>query len=159
MAMAGLNFIKEAMAYKAELCSSDAIVFADSLKKIWLHIADLICKVENLEVTYEGAQMEFISILEYVGEEVREYLDKQSTAVFMDESFQRGFYDAFNVSPLIPVEVGMAITHHSLLKLLRVNMSHILLQMYLSSLTSGATVASGQMALLSYIAEQSVVMW
>ena len=58
----------------------------------------------------------------------------------------QGFYNTFNVSPFIPVVVSMAITHHSLLTSLRVNMSHIPLQMYLSPLASDATVASRQMA-------------
>ena len=119
MAIAGLNFIKDAMAYEAELCSSDVIKFAKGLKKIQLHIADLIHEVENLEVTYKAAQKEFSGILECVGKEV-EYLDKQLTAdctVFMDESFHslQDFSDAFNVSPFLPVVVSMAITHHSLL--------------------------------------------
>ena len=76
----------------------------------------------------------------------------------MDESFDslRKFSDAFNVLPFIPVVVGMAITHHSLLISLWVNVSHFPLKIFLSPLTSNATVASGQMALLSYVAQQSV---
>ena len=76
----------------------------------------------------------------------------------MDESFDslRKFSDAFNVSPFIPVVVGTAISHHSLLTSLWVNVSHFPLKIFLSPLTSDATAASGQMALLSYIALQSV---
>ena len=84
-------------------------------------------------------------------------MDTQSTAdctTFMDESFDslRKFSDAFNVSPFIPVVVGTAITHHSLLTSLWVNVSHFPLKIFLSPLTSDATAASGQMALLSYVA-------
>ena len=77
---------------------------------------------------------------------------------FMDESFDSlgKFSDAFNVSPFVPVVVGMAITHHSLLTSLWVNVSHFPLKIFLSPLTSNATVALGQMALLSYVARQSV---
>ena len=77
---------------------------------------------------------------------------------FMDESFGSlcKFSDAFNVSPFILVVVGMVITHHLLLASLWVNVSHFPLKIFLSPLTSDATVASGQMALLSYVAQQSV---
>ena len=106
-------------------------------------------------------QKKFASILEWVGKEVKEYLDTQSTAdclTFMDESFKSlcKFSDAFNVSPFIPVVVDMAITHHSLLTSLWANVSHIPLTIFLSPLTSDAMVASGQMALLSYMAQQSI---
>ena len=95
---------------------------------------------------------------------MKEYLDTQSMAdctTFMDESFDslRKFSDAFNVSPFVPVVVGTAITHHSLLTSLQVNVSHFPLKIFLSPLTSDATVASGQMALLSYMARQSVTIW
>ena len=88
---------------------------------------------------------------------MKEYLDTQSTAdctTFMDESFDSlcKFSDAFNVSPFIPVVVGMAITHHSLLTSLWVNVSHFPLKIFLSPLMSDATAVSGQMALLSYVA-------
>ena len=77
---------------------------------------------------------------------------------FMDESFDSlcKFSNAFNVSSFIPVVVGMAITHHSLLTSLWVNMSHFPLKIFLLPLTSDATVASGQMALLSYMGRQSI---
>ena len=92
---------------------------------------------------------------------MKEYLDTQSMAdclTFMDESFDslRKFSDTCNVSPFIPVVVGTAITHHSLLTSLRVNVSHFPLKIFLLMLTSDTTVASGQMALLSYVARQSV---
>ena len=77
---------------------------------------------------------------------------------FMDESFDSlcKFSDAFNVSPFVPVVVGMVITHHSLLTSLRVNVSHFPLKIFLLPLTSDATAVSGQMALLSYMARQSI---
>ena len=164
MVMVGLNFIKDAMVYETELCSSDAITFTEGLKKIRLHIADLIREAESLEVTYEGAQKEFSGILEWVGAEVKDYLDKQTTAdctVFMNESFQslRDFSEAFNVSLFVAVIVGTAITHHSLLTSLQVNISNIPMQIYLSPLMSDATAASGQMVLLRYVAQQSVAVW
>ena len=95
---------------------------------------------------------------------MKEYLDTQSMAdctTFMDDSLNSlcKFSDAFNVSPFIPVVVGMAITHHSLLTSLRVNMSHFPLKIFLLPLTSNAMVASGQMAQLSYMARQSVTIW
>ena len=73
---------------------------------------------------------------------------------FMDESFDslRKFSDAFNVSPFVPVVVGTAVTHHSLLTSLQVNVSHFPLKIFLLPLTSDTTAASGQMALLSYVA-------
>ena len=77
---------------------------------------------------------------------------------FMDESFDSlcKFSDTFNVSPFIPVVVGTAITHHLLLTSLQVNVSHFPLKIFLSPLTSDTMVASGQMALLSYVAQQSI---
>ena len=77
---------------------------------------------------------------------------------FMDESFDglHKFSDAFNVSPFIPVVVGMVITHHSLLTSLWVNVSQFPLKIFLLPLTSNTTVVLGQMALLSYVARQSV---
>ena len=102
--------------------------------------------------------------LEWVSMEVEEYLDKQSMAdcmVFMDKSFQSlcNFSDAFNVASFVSVVMGTAITHHLLLMSLRVNVSQIPLQIYLSPLTSNTTATSGQMALLHYVAQQSVTMW
>ena len=90
---------------------------------------------------------------------MKEYLDTQSTAdcmTFIDESFEslRKFSDAFNVCPFI-----LVITDHSLLTSLRANVSHIPLKIFLSPLTSDATVVLGQMALLSYVAQQSVTVW
>ena len=95
---------------------------------------------------------------------MKEYLDTQSTVdctTFMHESFDslRKFSDAFNVLPFIPVVVGMAITHHSLLTSLWVNVSQFPVKIFLLPLTSNATVALGQMALLSYVARQSVAIW
>ena len=164
MATAGLNFIRDATVYKMELCSSDAITFAEGLKNIQLHIADLICKVEALDVTYEGVQKDFNGILVQVGIEVKEYLDRQTTAdctVFMNKSFESlcGFSDVFNISPFVPVIIGMAINYHLLLMSLQVNVSHIQMEIYLSPLTSDATAASGQMTLLHHVAQQSVAVW
>ena len=95
---------------------------------------------------------------------MKEYLDMQSTAdctAFMDERFKslRKFSDAFNVSPFVLVVMGMAITHHSLLTSLRANVCHIPLKIFLSPLTSDATVASVQMVLLSYMAQQGIAVW
>ena len=95
---------------------------------------------------------------------MKEYLDTQSMAdctTFMDESFEslHKFSDAFNVSPFVLVVVGMAITHHSLLTSLWANVSHIPLKIFLSPLTSHAMAAVGQMALLSYMAQQSIAIW
>ena len=157
MATIALNFIRDATAYEMELLASDGVAFAARLAHIWGRIADLIKEASALELTYEGAQKKFTGILEWVEKEVKEYLDTQSMAdctTFMDESFDslRKFSDAFNVSPFIPVVVGMAITHHSLLTSLRVNVSHFPLKIFLSPLTFDATAVSGQMALLSYVA-------
>ena len=103
MAMAGLNFIRDATVYEAELSSSDAVTFAEGLTNIWLWIADLIKEAVALELMYEGVQKEFTGILKWVGVEVKEYLDKQSTLdcmAFMDESFANlcNFSDVFNIS-------------------------------------------------------------
>ena len=103
MATAGLNFIRDAMVYEAELSSSDAVTFMEGLTNIRLWIADLIKEVAALELMYEGVQKEFTGILEWVGVEVKEYLDKQSTLdcmAFMDESFANlcNFSDVFNIS-------------------------------------------------------------
>ena len=92
---------------------------------------------------------------------MKEYLDTQSMVdctTFMDESFDSlsKFSDAFNVSPFVPVIVGTAITHHLMLTSLWVNVSHFPLKIFLLPLTSDAMAASGQMALLSYVARQSI---
>ena len=127
-------------------------------------IAGLIKEASALKLTYEGAQKKFASILKWVEKEVKEYLDTQSTVdcrTFMDESFDslRKFSDTFVVSPFVPVIVGTVITHHSLLTSLWVNVSHFPLKIFLLLLMSHAMVASGQMALLSYVAQQSVAVW
>ena len=126
--------------------------------------ADLIKEASGLKLMYEGAQKKFADILKWVEKEVKEYLDTQSMAdcmTFMDESFDslRMFSDAFNVSPFILVVMGIAITHHSLLTSLQVNVSHFPLKIFLSPLTSDATAVLGQMALLSYVAWQSITVW
>ena len=156
MATIALNFIKDATAYESELSASDGVAFVAGLARIQGLIADLIKEASVLELTYEGAQKKFAGILEQVEKEVKEYLDSQSMAdctTFMDESFDslRKFSDAFNVSPFVPVIVGMVITHHSLLTSLWVNVSHFPLKIFLSPLTSDATAALGQMVLLSYV--------
>ena len=164
MATAGLNFIQDATAYEAELSASDSMVFAAGLTCIWEWIAELIREASALELTYEGAQKKFAGILEWVGKDVKEYLDTQSMAdctTFMDESFKslHKFSEAFNVSLFVLVVVGMAITQHSLLTSLRVNVSHIPLKIFLSPLTSDTMAALGQMALLSYMAQQGIAVW
>ena len=68
--------------------------------------------------------------------------------IYMDESF--------NISYFVPVVVGTAITHHSLLTSLWVNVSHIPLKILLLPLTSNTMVALGQMALLRYVAQQGI---
>ena len=161
MATVALNFIWDATTYEAELSALDGMVFMAGLACIWEQIADLIKEASALELTYEGAQKKFADILEQVGQEVKEYPDTQSVAdcmTFMDESFDslHKFSDAFNVSPFIPVIVGMAITHHSLLTSLQVNVSHFPLKIFLLPLMSDATAVSGQMALLRYMARQSI---
>ena len=164
MAMKALNFIRDATAYELELSASDGVASMAGLAHIWGRIADLIKEASALELMYEGAQKKFAGILKWVEKEVKEYLDTQSTAdytTFMDESFDslRKFSDAFNVSPFIPVIVGTAITHHSLLTSLQVNVSHFPLKIFLSPLMSNAMAASGQMVLLSYVARQRVAVW
>ena len=161
MATAGLNFIRDATTYEEELSSSDGIVFAASLARIRNRIAELIREALELEVVYEESQKKFTGVLKQVEEEVRKYLKTQSTAdstVFMDESFDnlRRYSNLFNISPFIPVVVGMVVTHHALLTSLRVNMSHFPLNIFLSPLESDATAASGQMALLQYMTQQSI---
>ena len=133
MATVALNFIQDTTAYEAELSASYSMVFTAGLAYIREWIADLIKEASALELMYEGAQKKFASILEQVGQEVKEYLDTQSAAdctTFMDESFVslHKFSDAFNVSPFIPVIVGMVITHHLLLTSLQVNVSHFPLE-------------------------------
>ena len=142
MATAAQNFIQDATAYEAELLASDSMAFMAGLAHIQERIADLIKEASTLELTYEGAQKKFAGILEQVGKEVKEYLDTQSIADCT----------TFNVSPFVPVIVGTAITHHSLLTSLWVNVSHFPLKIFLLPLTSDAMVVSGQMALLSYVA-------
>ena len=102
-------------------------------------IADLIKEASARELTYEGAQKKLANILKQVRQEVKEYLDTQSVVdcmTFMDESFDslRKFSDAFNVLPFIPVTVGTAITHHSLLTSLWMNVSHFPLKIFLRPL-------------------------
>ena len=91
MATAGLNFIRDTTAYEAELLASDGMVFPAGLTCIWGRITELIREASALELRYKGAQKKFADILEWVGKEVKEYLDTQSTAdctTFMDESFK-----------------------------------------------------------------------
>ena len=112
-------------------------------------------------MVYKESQKKFAGVLKQVEEEVGKYLETQSTAdstIFMDESFDNLWWysNSFNISPFIPVVVGMAVTHHALLTSLRVNMSHFPLKIFLSPLESDATVASGQMALLQYMTQQSI---
>ena len=64
MATAALNFIWDATAYEAELSASDGMAFVAGLACIWEQIADLIKEASALELTYEGAQKKFSSILE-----------------------------------------------------------------------------------------------
>ena len=161
MVTIALNFIRDATTYEMELLALDGMAFAAEFACIWGQIADLIKEASALELMYEGAQKKFADILEWVEMEVKEYLDTQSTVdcmTFMDESFDslRKFSDAFNVSPFVLVVVGMVITHHSLLTSLRVNVSHFPLKIFLLPLMSDTTLVSGQMALLSYVAWQSV---
>ena len=112
-------------------------------------------------MVYKESQKRFAGVLKQVEEEVGKYLETQSTAdstVFMDENFDnlRRYLNLFNISPFIPVVVGMAVTHHALLTSLRVNMSHFPLKIFLLPLESDATVVSGQMALLQYVTQQSI---
>ena len=115
-------------------------------------------------MVYEESQKKFAGVLKQVEEEVGKYLETQSTAdstVFMDESFDnlRQYLNSFNISPFVPVVVGTAVTHHALLTSLQVNVSHFPLKIFLSPLESDTTVASGQMALLQYVTQQSIAIW
>ena len=164
MATASLNFIRDTTTYEEELSSSDSIVFAAGLTHIQNQITELIREASELEVVYEESQKKFTGVLKQVEEKVGKYLETQATAdstVFMDESFDnlQWYSNSFNISPFIPVVVGTAVTHHALLTSLRVNMSHFPLKLFLSPLESDATVASGQMALLQYVTQQSVAVW
>ena len=161
MATASLNFICDATAYEEELSSSDGIVFAASLTHIRNRIAELIREVSELEVVYEESQKKFARVLKQVEEEVRKYLETQSmvdSTVFMDESFNnlRRYLNLFDISPFIPVVVAAVVTHHDLLTSLQMNVSHFPLKIFLSPLGSDATLASGQMALLQYVTQQSI---
>ena len=153
MATAGLNFIRDATAYEEELSSSGGIVFAAGLTHIRNQIAKLIKEALELEVVYKESQKKFARVLKQVEDEVRKYLETQSTVdstIFMDESFDnlRRYLNSFNISPFIPVVVGTAVMHHALLTSLWVNVSHFSLKIFLLPLESDATAASGQMALL-----------
>ena len=161
MATAGLNFIRDATTYEEELSSSDGVVFAAGLTHIRNRIAGLIREVSELEVVYEESQKKFAGVLEQVEEEVGKYLETQFTVdstVFMDESFYNlwRYSNSFNISPFVPVVVGTAVMHHALLTSLRVNVSHFPLKIFLSPLESDTTAASGQMALLQYMTQQSI---
>ena len=161
MATAGLNFIRDATAYEEELSSSDSVVFAASLTHIRNQIVELIREALELEVVYEESQKKFTRVMKQVEEEVGKYLKTQSMAdstVFMDKSFDslQRYSNSFNISPFIPVVVGTAVMHHALLTSLWVNVSHFPLKIFLSLLESDATVASGQMALLQYVTQQSI---
>ena len=112
-------------------------------------------------MVYEEYLKKFAGVLKQVEEEVGKYLETQSTAhstAFMDESFDNLWWysNSFNISPFISVVVGMVVTHHALLTSLLVNVSHFPLKMFLSPLESDATMASGQMALLQYMTQQSI---
>ena len=115
-------------------------------------------------MVYEESQKKFTGVLKQVEEEVGKYLKTQSTAdstIFMDESFDnlRRYSNSFNILPFIPVVVGTVVTHHALLTSLPVNMSPFPLKIFLSPLESDATAASGQMALLQYVTQQSIAIW
>ena len=164
MATASLNFICDATAYEEELSSSDGVVFAAGLACIRNRIAELIREASELEVVHEMSQKKFTGVLKQVEEEVGKYLETQSTAdstIFMDESFNnlQRYLNLFNISPFIPVVVGTAVTHHALLTSLRVNVSHFPLKIFLLPLESDTTAASGQMALLQYMTQQSITIW
>ena len=161
MATASLNFIRDATTYEEELLSSEGIVFAAGLTGIRNRIAELIREASELEVVYEESQKKFAGVLKQVEEEVRKYLETQSmvdSTVFMDKSFDnlRQYSNSFNISPFVPVVVGTVVTHHALLTSLRVNVSHFPLKIFLLLLESDATMASGQMALLQYMTQQSI---
>ena len=139
-------------------------MFVAGLTRIRNWIAELIREASELEVVYEESQKKFTGVLKQVEEEVGKYLETQSmvdSTVFMDESFDnlQQYSNSFNISPFVPVVVGMAVTHHALLTSLRVNMSHFPLKIFLSLLESDNTVASGQMALLQYMTQQSIAIW
>ena len=164
MATASLNFICDTTAYEEELSSSDSIVFVAGLTRIQNQITELIREASELEVVYKESQKKFTGVLKQVEEEVKKYLETQATAdstVFMDESFDnlRWYLNSFNISPFIPVVVGTAVMHHALLTSLWVNVSHFPLKIFLSPLESDATAASGQMALLQYMTQQSIAIW
>ena len=115
-------------------------------------------------MVYEESQKKFTRVMKQVEEEVGKYLKTQSTAdstVFMDESFDslQQYSSSFNISPFVPVMVGTVVKHHALLTSLRVNMSHFPLKIFLSPFESDATAASGHMALLQYVTQQSVAIW
>ena len=112
-------------------------------------------------MVYEESQKKFTGVMKQVEEEVRKYLETQSmvdSTVFMDKSFDSlwRYSNSFNISPFIPVVVGTVVTHHALLTSLQVNVSHFPLKIFLSPLESDATMASGQMALLQYVTQQSI---
>ena len=164
MATASLNFICDATAYEEELSSSDSIVFAAGLTHIQNQIAELIREALELEVVYKGSQKKFTGVMKQVEEEVRKYLETESTVdstIFMEESFDSlwRYSNSFNISPFVPVVVGTAVTHHALLTSLQVNVSYFPLKIFLSPLESDATMASGQMALLQYMTQQSITVW
>ena len=161
MATAGLNIICDATAYEEELSSSDGVVFVAGLARIQNRIIELIREGSELEVVYEESQKKFAGVLKQVEEEVGKYLETQSmvdSTVFMDKSFNnpRRYSNLFNISPFVPVVVGMAVMHHALLTSLRVNVSHFPLKIFLLPLESDATAVSGQMALLQYVTQQSI---
>ena len=161
MATAGLNFIRDATAYEGELSSSDSIVFVASLTCIHNRIAELIRKASELEMVHKGSQKKFAGVLKQVEEEVRKYLETQSavdSTIFMDESFNNllRYSHSFDILPFVPVMVGAAVMHHALLTSLRVNVSHFPLKIFLLPLESDAIAASGQMALLQYVTQQSI---
>ena len=112
-------------------------------------------------MVYEESQKKFTGVPKQVEEEVRKYLKTQATAdstVSMDESFDnlRQYSNSFNISPFIPVVVGMVVMHHALLTSLWVNVSHFPLKLFLLTLESDATAVLGQMALLQYMTQQSI---
>ena len=99
-------------------------------------------------MVYKESQKKFTGVLKQVEEEVGKYLETQATAdstIFMDESFDnlRWYSNSFNISPFVPVVVGMVVMHHALLTSLQVNVSHFPLKLFLSLLESDATVVSG----------------
>ena len=164
MATASLNFIRDATTYEEELSLSDGIVFAASLTGIQNRIAELIREASELEVVYKVSQKKFTGVLKQVEEEVGKYLKTQSMAsstIFIDESFDnlQRYSNSFNILPFNPVVVGRAVTHHILLTSLWVNVSHFPFKIFLSPLESDATTASGQMALLQYMTQQSIAIW